>query len=93
MLETTIAESLVGSRFFDVIDTKLEAVLANNPECAACEHRLRCGGGCHACGMAFGENLYSADPYSCFFFKNGYEQKVRDQVTLHQKNEKESPAL
>lgn len=86
LLKTTIAEALVGSRFFDVIDMKLSDVLANNPECADCEHRLRCGGGCHACGMAFGGSLFSADPYSCYFFKNGYEQKVKEQVALYQQD-------
>lgn len=35
LLETTTTEALAGSRFFDVIDTKLGSVLANNSECAA----------------------------------------------------------
>ena len=89
LLDGTIVQALAGSRFFEVIDTKLDAVLENNPECAACEHRLRCGGGCRACGMTLGDNFYSVDTYSCFFFKNGYEQKVQGQVALYQRIEEE----
>jgi len=81
LLDSTISRALAGSRFFDRIDTKVEDVFEHNAKCAACEHRLRCGGGCRACAMAGSENFFSEDAYSCFFFENGYEQKIRDLVS------------
>jgi len=80
LMESTIVQALSNSRLFDRIDTRVEQVLANNPECAKCDHRLRCGGGCRACAMVFSGDYFGADPYSCYFFKNGYEQKIRDLV-------------
>ena len=82
LLESTISQAMTDSFFFDTINTKVETVLGNNPECTSCEHRLRCGGGCRACAMAIGDGFFSVDPYSCFFFKNGYEKKIRDLVAL-----------
>lgn len=83
LLNSTICEELCSSRFFDTIDTHVDAVFRNNLECAACEYRLRCGGGCRACAMNFSNDFYSVDPYSCYFFKNGYEYKVHEQVALY----------
>ena len=80
LIDTTISRALAGSRFFDRIDTKVEDVFEHNPKCAACEHRLRCGGGCRAISMAGSGDFFSEDAYSCFFFENGYEQKIHDLV-------------
>lgn len=51
-------------------------LFAHNPECAACEHRLVCGG-CRANALACG-GFFEKDPLACHFMKGGYEQKIRE---------------
>ena len=82
VFETPIAQALAGSRFFDRIDTKVRDVFQNNEKCASCEHRLRCGGGCRACAMMIAGNYFAADPFSCYFFENGYEQIIRELLEM-----------
>lgn len=77
LLNTTISQALNDSRYFAVIDTRIGALLQNNSECAACEHKLRCGMGCRAGALNSSGNFYGKDPCSCYFFNHGYEEKIR----------------
>lgn len=80
LLDTTISQALNDSRYFEIIDTRLEALLKNNAECSACEHKMRCGMGCRACAIDATGDFYGIDPHSCYFFKNAYEEKISEIV-------------
>lgn len=77
LLATTITEAMNDSHYFDIIDTRLEKLLGENNECDACEYKLRCGTGCRAHAITCTGSFYGADPASCYFFKNGYEEKIK----------------
>lgn len=77
LLTTTIAAALNESEYFDIIDTRLEALFRENDECTGCEHKLRCGMGCRAAALHCSGSLYGRDVYSCHLFKNGYEERIK----------------
>jgi radical SAM protein with 4Fe4S-binding SPASM domain len=78
LFEISLEQALYESLYFDRIDLRVGEVLQHNPTCAKCEHRLRCGGGCRACSMEVNGDYYAVDPYCCYFFQHGYEQKLHE---------------
>jgi radical SAM protein with 4Fe4S-binding SPASM domain len=82
--EIPLAEALSDSQYLRRIDTRLEDMLEVNKDCAECEHKLVCGGGCRAGALMSGEDYLGRDKYICHFFKNGYEAKVRDIIEKHE---------
>ncbi len=59
------------SRFFDFISITPEEMFRRaDSECASCEFRFQCCGGCRARAYAAG-NLYGPDPALCDYFRNG----------------------
>lgn len=76
--QTTLVQALTDSNYMTLIDTRLDALLAENQECAACEHRLVCGGGCRAGALSGGESYLGRDLYTCFFFKHHYADKIEE---------------
>lgn len=82
LLDTTISEAMTDSRYFARISTRMETLFASNGECAKCEHRLRCGMGCRAGAIVAGGDFFGRDEACCYFFKNGFEQQIRDIVSL-----------
>lgn len=54
--------------------------MRQNAECRACGHALACGGGCRAAAMAFEGRFTGKDPFTCAFFKNDGEARIREAV-------------
>lgn len=77
LLNTTIAAALGDSEYFRLIDTRLEELFASNPDCADCEHRLRCGMGCRAAGLHDTGRYDGVDKAACHILKQGYEEKIK----------------
>jgi radical SAM protein with 4Fe4S-binding SPASM domain len=77
--DMTVAQALSDSLYLERIKTPVSALIEHNPECASCEHRKACGGGCRAAALAFnGDNDYlGIDPATCYLFKGGYEGMIR----------------
>ncbi len=77
--ELGLAKCISESRYMDFINTRASAVLSHNPECAACEYRLWCQGGCRASGLSASENqadLLYPDPATCLVYKGGWGLRV-----------------
>ena len=75
---TKLEEILNDSYYMKVIDYRLKDYFEHNSECANCEHRLACGGGCRGLAVANGGlDYFSKDLAACFFFKNLYHEKVK----------------
>ena len=72
-----LREALTDSKYLGLIDTRLDELLAKNEKCAACEHRLVCGGGCRAGAMIGGGDYLGCDDYTCHLFKKHYEDRIR----------------
>lgn len=75
---TTFTEAMRDSRYFDIIDMRLKDLFRENAECSDCEHKLRCGMGCRAHAIDCTGSFYGIDPACCYFFKNGYEERIRN---------------
>ena len=52
-------------------------VRRGNSECAECEYKDQCAGGCRNSALIAGDNYYGVDPEACRFFKNGGEERIR----------------
>jgi radical SAM protein with 4Fe4S-binding SPASM domain len=62
-----------------IADIRKKDVLANNPQCAACELFFTdCGGGCRASALTQTGNLMSRDPVTCDMFKKGFKKSFRE---------------
>lgn len=77
VLDMGLIPALSDSRYLQAIDTRLEHLLAHNDKCRTCQHALTCGGGCRAGALASGQGYLDVDEYTCSFFQNDYEAKIR----------------
>lgn len=69
---------LSDSYYMEFIDRRVKDLLAANKKCSVCQFKYYCGGGCRASAVIYGENsLMGHDPDQCFFFENGYPDKIR----------------
>jgi radical SAM protein with 4Fe4S-binding SPASM domain len=76
--DMTIAQALSDSLYLERIKTPVSALMEHNPECASCEHRKECCGGCRAAALTVnGDNDYlGVVPETCAFFKDGWEDRI-----------------
>ena len=78
VLERPLGELTLKSYYRDVTETRISDLLKKNPECAACEHLPRCGGGCMLESMTEDGDFLVPDQRSCYFHRKIGEQAVRD---------------
>lgn len=77
LLDVPLCEALSDSAYLYRIDTRLKSLLKVNKECAQCEHKYICGGGCRAGALIKGGDYLGRDEFTCCFFKNNYEEQIR----------------
>ena len=72
--------SKVWTRSFlrQIADMKKKDVLAENPECAACELFKECGMGCRAAALTATGDLMAKDPVACDLHKQGYKKRFHE---------------
>lgn len=79
----SLKEALTDSSYISFIRADVGTFLSHNKECADCEYKYRCGGGCR--GRAVMENngtdLMGKDPDACLFYKGGYYDKVKEMIS------------
>ena len=73
--DTTIGEALHDSSYMEFINTRLSTYFEHNPECAVCEYRNRCAGGCRGTAASSGD-LLGKDERDCELFLGGWFDKV-----------------
>lgn len=77
--EIGLQKGLTDSTYLSLIDTKISAYFEHNPECAACEHRYICAGGCRASALFDGgTDIMGKDPAYCLIHRGGYIERVRE---------------
>lgn len=76
-----LQQGLNDSYYMQVINYKVKDFLAVNQECAACDYRYKCGGGCRAQALSGPDhNLMGCDRGRCAFWKSGYNQKILEAI-------------
>lgn len=77
--EKSLKEILENSFYSRILDTRLSDYLDENPECAECEYRLRCAGGCRARAAieSSSDSFLTKDSENCLLFRGGYYDKVK----------------
>ncbi len=75
-----LKQALSGSWYMRFIDKRVRDIIAENPQCAGCEHRYVCGGGCRASAMEKTGEYMGVDPNQCFLWKNGYVEQIKNAV-------------
>ena len=76
-----LQKGLSDSYYMQFVDSRIKDLLAVNSECAACEYRYRCGGGCRAIALTTGsQDLMGCDRQMCAFWKQGYADRIEQAV-------------
>lgn len=78
ILEIPLKEILTDSYYMKMIDIRMKDYLEHNPECKKCKYVNQCGAGCRARALSAGGTDYlGIDKDTCFFFRNGYVEKIK----------------
>lgn len=73
-----LRQGLNESIYMQFVNRRVRDLIAVNKECAACEYRFKCGGGCRAMALLEDEdNLMGCDRLMCMFWKKGYVERIQ----------------
>lgn len=75
-----LKQALTDSFYMQFIDSRVKDLLAANPECNACEHKYKCGGGCRASALLSTHELMGCDRAQCFLYQNDYPARIRKTI-------------
>lgn len=79
--EIGLQQGLSDSCYMQFVDRRVKDLMAANPECAACDYRYKCGGGCRAAALTGPDhNLMGCDRDMCFLWKKGYAERIQQAV-------------
>ena len=73
-----LKDLLCESRYLDEICTTVGTLRKVNNKCGSCKYFEYCCGGCRAIALALTGDKLASDPSKCFFFENGYYEKITD---------------
>ena len=75
----SLKEIVTDSEYLNCATATLFHQIINNDRCASCDYYKACTGGCPALGLLYSNekfNYYHEDITKCYFFENGYYEKV-----------------
>ena len=77
VFRTPLKEILAAdSQFVSLCNTTVAEVRDKSGKCRSCGYTDRCNGGCRNNALIKGDNYYAADDEVCFFFENGWEERI-----------------
>lgn len=76
--EQRLSKILQDSKLIELSYSTVRNVRDGNDECRVCAYMDRCAGGCRDAALATGSDYFGVDPSACYFFKNGWERRIRD---------------
>ena len=77
VFRTPLKEILgADSQFVSLCNTTVAEVRDKSGKCRSCRYIDRCTGGCRNTALVKGDNYYAADDEQCFFFENGWEERI-----------------
>lgn len=56
--------------------TTVGDIRRGNDECMKCDYMDHCAGSCRNSALIEGDSYYGVDPEACYFFKNGWEERI-----------------
>lgn len=71
---------LQGGDYIKQVCATVGEVAEHDEKCRTCEHFQYCCGGCRAIALATTGDYLAADPSKCFFWKNGYGEKIKQMM-------------
>lgn len=75
--EQRLSEILQDSKLVELSYATVRDVRDGNDECRNCDYVDRCAGGCRNSALMAEGGYYGVDPNCCYYFKNGWEQRIR----------------
>ncbi len=78
--EESLKELLNNSKYMDEVCTTVGDLKAANEKCGKCRYFEYCCGGCRAIALAITNDKLASDPSKCFFFENGYYEKITNML-------------
>ena len=79
--EIGLQKCITDSRYMRLIDTRASEILRHNPDCAKCEHVLKCLGGCRASALeTTPDDILAPDKATCGIFKGGWVEKIENRM-------------
>ena len=87
--ERRLRDILMGGKWLDEVCANSYTLRRENPECDACPWFGHCAGGCRALAIlgasesGRGLDYYASDPMACAFFKGGWYDRVREQLSAY----------
>lgn len=73
IFKTPLRSILRSSSYTQTTLKRVDHILANTSECAECDYRYRCCGGCRASAVgATGNDYFAKDPVACEMFRGGW---------------------
>jgi radical SAM protein with 4Fe4S-binding SPASM domain len=82
VLNTPLKEILRDSELTELCSATVKSVRDHNPRCRACAYVDRCTGGCRNSVLLQGDDYYGIDENLCYFFENGWEERIRKAAEL-----------
>ena len=73
-----------GGKYMDDVCTTVGTLREANEKCGKCKYFEYCCGGCRALALAVTGDKLGSDPSKCFFFENGYYDKIREALPGYQ---------
>lgn len=79
--EIGLRQGLKDSYYMQFVNSRVKDLFAENEECAACQYRFQCGGGCRAAALLEGDHsLMGCDRDMCMLWKSGYAERIGNAV-------------
>ena len=75
--EQRLCDILKESEYVRLSYTTVGDVRRGNDECRKCEYIDRCTGSCRNSALMAEDNYYGVDPDACYFFRNGWEERIK----------------
>ena len=77
----SLKELICSGRYMDEICTTVGTLREVNTKCGKCKYFEYCCGGCRAIAIALLGDKMASDPSKCFFFENGYYNKIVEMLS------------
>ncbi len=75
-----LKKGLSDSFYMKIADSRVRDLLDKNPQCAACEYKYHCGGGCRAFALVQTGDVMGCDSNQCLLWKEGYTERIQKAV-------------
>ena len=87
-LKTPLKELVQNSEYVNLATAPILTQILRNEKCANCKYYKACTGGCPALGLLYSKDsdFFHEDITKCYFFENGYYEKVKDTLPWHLTN-------